>query len=122
MIETRADPSGRKTTKPFERLTRQFNPLTRRRFVKARREHELGRVQGEPTEEQQDMAESIATLEWGARFAEHEGTLRALREAREFRRLLLKVRADFELTLAPQQAPSGRKATDALGVIKGRFS
>jgi hypothetical protein len=109
MSETRADLSGRETTKrPFERLTRQFNALTRRRFVKARREHELARIQGQPTEGQRDMAESIASLEWSARLAEHDGSLTALREAREFRRLLLRIRGDFERSLEPR--PPARRA------------
>jgi hypothetical protein len=45
------------------------------------------------------MATSLASLEWAAPCAERENTLRSLREAREHRRLLLRVLADFERTL-----------------------
>jgi len=84
---------------------RQFNALARRRFLKARRLYHLARVQGEPTEAQIAMARSMAMFEWGALAGEHESTLASLREAREHRRLLLRVLEDFENSL---QSPSGR--------------
>src|SRR5689334_12829171 len=80
-------------------LPRQFNALARSRLLKARREEYLAKVRGVPTEAQIAMVESLARLEWAALAAEHDRTLAALREAREHRRLLLKVMADFELSL-----------------------
>jgi len=44
---------------------RQFNPLARRRFLKARRLYHLARVQSEPTEAQTAMARSMAMLDDG---------------------------------------------------------
>jgi hypothetical protein len=69
------------------------------RFLKAERERHLARVHGEPTNAQVEMARSMAVLEYGAFQAESENTLRSLREAREHRRLLLRVLADFEKSL-----------------------
>jgi hypothetical protein len=52
------------------------------------------------------MARSMAVLEWGSLQAEHDGSLQSLREAREHRRLLLRVLADFERSLAvPAEKP-----------------
>ena len=79
---------------------RQFNRLTRGRFLRARERHHLSRVTGSPTVAQREMAASMAVLEWSSLQAEREGTLQSLREAREHRRLLLRVLADFERSLA----------------------
>ena len=80
---------------------RQFNLLTQRRYLKARRLYYLGRIQGEPTEAQIVMTRSLAAFEWAALAAERENTLRSLREGREHRRLMLKILTDFEATLQP---------------------
>jgi hypothetical protein len=102
---------------------RQFNALARRRFLKARRLHHLARVQGEPTEAQTAMASSMATCEWAALHGEHEGTLRSLREAREHRRLWLKVMADFDRSLRPKEAsasqPKERRAPRLSEIVSG---
>jgi len=87
---------------------RQFNPLARRRFLKARRLYHLARVQSEPTEAQTAMARSMAMLDWGALAGEHEGTLASLRESREHRRLLLRVLDDFEQSLMPARGVQRR--------------
>jgi hypothetical protein len=108
-IRPRADPGYQ---------PRQFNALTRRRFLKARQLHYLGRIQDEPTEAQIAMARSLPLFEWGALAGEHEGTLASLREAREHRRLLLKTLVDFEQSMRPaRMARSG----DYLGSIHQRF-
>jgi hypothetical protein len=86
--------------------------------LKDRKEQHLGRVQGEPSSEQIQMARSMAQLEWSALVAERTDDLRALREAREHRRLLLRTIADFELTLDPQPVPRRKrsgKLSDHLG-------
>ena len=61
---------------------RKFNPLTRARFVKARRERWLRRVVGTPTDTQIELAHSAAVLEWAALQAEHDGSLVSMRDAR----------------------------------------
>ena len=93
---------------------RQFNELTRGRFVKSRCARHLARVEGYPTNAQYEMAMTMAVLEWGALQAEHEGSMRALREAREHRRLLLRVTADFERSLARAVAPPHATLDDHL--------
>jgi hypothetical protein len=45
------------------------------------------------------MIMTMAHLAWNAAFAEHLNTLQSQREAREHRRLLLRVVADFERSL-----------------------
>ena len=62
------------------------------------------------------MARSMAMLEWGALVGEKEGSLASLREAREHRRLLLRVLADFERSLvAPSPAQAPKTLIDHLG-------
>src|SRR6516165_707078 len=77
-------------------VPRRFNAESRYRFLKTRREDHLARVPGEATTAQQQMARSMAVLEWGALQCEHDGSVVSLREAREHRRLLLRVLGDFE--------------------------
>lgn len=91
-------------------LPRQFNSVTRERFLRSRRRRYLDRISITPTDAQTATIHSLATLEWGALSAEHENTLQSLREAREHRRLLLKVLADFERSLAPPAASVKAKA------------
>jgi hypothetical protein len=114
---TQVDAEHRKTS--FRRETggyvpRQFNPVTRERFLRDRRQKHLSRCSGKPTDAQIAMVQSLAILEWGALSAERQDTLISMREAREFRRLHLRVVADFERSLRPSQT----LATDALGYAK----
>src|SRR5690242_20572718 len=91
-------------------VPRQFNPVTRERFLRDRRQKHLSRTIGAPTEAQIAMVQSLATLEWAALAAEREGTLMALRDAREHRRLHLRVLADFEQSLVePEPRPRRKK-------------
>jgi hypothetical protein len=78
---------------------RQFNPVTRERFLRDRRQRHLSRIPGQPSASQIAMALTLASLEYSALAAERENTLQSLREAREHRRLLLRVLGDFERTL-----------------------
>jgi hypothetical protein len=91
-------------------IPRQFNALTRGRFLKARRKQHLARVPGRPSDAQIEMARSMAVLEWGALQAENEGTIPAMREAREHRRLLLRVIVDFERSMLPKAPAKPAKA------------
>jgi hypothetical protein len=81
-------------------VPRQFNPVTRERFLRDRRQKYLSRVSDPATDAQIAMVQSLARLEWAALSAEQENTLHSLREGREHRRLLLRVLADFERSLA----------------------
>jgi hypothetical protein len=100
----------RRRREPQPYIPRQFNALTRGRFLKACRLHHLARVDGQPTEMQVELAHSAAVLQWAAMQAERDGSLQALREAREHRRLLLRVLADFERSIA-QPTPASRPLT-----------
>jgi hypothetical protein len=81
-------------------LPRQFNRVTRERFIRDRRRRCLARIiPGPPTDEQAVLAHSIACEEYAALEAEAEGGLKALREAREHRRLLARLFVDFERSL-----------------------
>jgi hypothetical protein len=100
---THADLQRRDATDRY--LPRRYNALTQGRFLRARRKGYLARVSGPPTVNQIEMARSMAVLEWGSLVAENEGSLQSLREAREHRRLLLRVLADFERSATAAQAP-----------------
>jgi hypothetical protein len=96
-------------------LPRHFNRVTRERFIRDRRRRYLARiVLGPPTDEQAVLAHSLACEEYAALAAEADGDLRALREAREHRRLLTKLFADFERTLRAVAAPSGPSLAEYL--------
>jgi hypothetical protein len=100
MMTTHVDVQRRIPTSGY--IPKRFNTLTRGRFLKARRERELRRIEGEPTAAQVEMARSMALLEWGMHLATHLGTQESLREGRENARLLLRVRGDFERSLEPK--------------------
>jgi hypothetical protein len=101
-------------------LPRQFNGLTQRRYLKARRLYYLGRIHGEPTEAQVAMARSMAAFEWAALAAERQNTLQSLREGREHRRLLLRVLDDFERSLMPSpRMVQRRRAPRLVDIIGG---
>jgi hypothetical protein len=68
---------------------------------------------GRPTE-QSALAQTVARLEWAALAAEAEGGLKALREAREHRRLLQKLLVDFERTVRAVAAPSAPSLAEYL--------
>jgi hypothetical protein len=87
-------------------LPRNFNQTTRYRFIRDRRRRYLARVPGPPTDEQAVLAYSLACEEYAALEAEAEGGLRALREAREHRRLLARLFVDFERSLSRRTGPS----------------
>jgi hypothetical protein len=101
---------------------RNFTRTTRERFLRDRRQRHLGRIPGQPSEAQIAEALTMANLEWNAVSAEHQNTLQSLREAREHRRLLLRVLGDFEKSLEkPAAKPtiaSGRAALDAYNVAR----
>jgi hypothetical protein len=67
------------------------------------------------------MAASLAVLEWAALQSEHEGTLQSLREAREHRRLLLRVLSDFERSLAAVAAPRPLSIEELAAKAEGRL-
>jgi hypothetical protein len=81
---------------------RRFNPSTRERFLRSRRQSHLGRIAGTPSASQVQMALTMSSLEYSALSAERENTLQSLREAHEHRRLLLRVLTDFERSLVPK--------------------
>jgi multidrug efflux pump subunit AcrA (membrane-fusion protein) len=87
-------------------LPRSFSLVSRERFHRDRRQRHLRRVSGSPTEAQISMAQTLASMEWAALSAERQNTLQSLREAREHRRLLLRVLGDFERSLVPKPAAS----------------
>jgi hypothetical protein len=93
---------------------RRFHPGTRDRFLRSRRRAYLSRISGQPTSAQAAIVASVAQLEWNALAAEHENTLQSLREAREHRRLLLRVLADFEASIPPAPAPRNEKRPPSL--------
>jgi hypothetical protein len=109
---TQVDAERRKTS--FRRETggyvpRQFNAVTRERFLRDRRQKHLSRVTAPPTDAQVAQVQSLASLEWAALAAERENSLQSLREAREHRRLLMRVLADFERSITaapPAKAPT----------------
>jgi hypothetical protein len=92
---TRRNPLGRYTPKSLSQASRW-------RFVRDRRSGYLARLSAPPSDAQSATIESLISLEWSAIVAEAAGGLVGLRESREHRRLLLKVLADFEQTLAPR--------------------
>jgi len=96
-------------------VPRQFNPVTRERFLRDRRQKYLSRISSQPTDAQIAMVQSMARLEWAALCAEQEDSLHSLREGREHRRLLLKVLEDFRRSLEPK--PPTRRPSRSLGDI-----
>jgi hypothetical protein len=78
---------------------RSFSLVAKERFLRDRRQRHLSHISGQPSDGQTAMAMTLAMLEWSALSAERETTLQSLREAREHRRLLLRVLADFERSL-----------------------
>jgi len=114
---------GTARRKTFRRETgkyvpKKFTPARQYRFLLDRRRSYLARISGPPSDDQIAMAQSLSMLEWAALQAERENTLQSLREAREHRRLLLKVIVDFERSLVQ---PGAKAADSALSNIHARF-
>jgi hypothetical protein len=83
---------------------------SRRRHERNRRALYRARISGEPTSSQLQTIDTLVALEWAAYLCEREGGLHNLREAREHRRLLLRVLADFERTLVKPAAPQSARS------------
>src|SRR5262249_5701001 len=79
------------------------------RFDQDRRRGYLARIDGKPSPRQIALLDNMVRLEWAALVAEKtDGSLRALREAREHRRLFQRLFDDFERTLAPAPTKTRR--------------
>jgi hypothetical protein len=87
---------------------RRFNALTKSRFLPGRERLYRARIEGEPTDRQTALIQTLARLEWAALKAEAEGTLVGYREAREHRRLFQRLLDDFEATLPGAPAVKSR--------------
>lgn len=88
---------------------------TRRRFFRDRRSRYLARLTAPATDRQLSQIDAMTRLEWQALRAEAQSTLQADREAREFRRLLDRMLADFERALAaPAAKPLGPTLAEAM--------
>jgi hypothetical protein len=116
MAMTQENAARRKTVRQElgRYVPRQFNPLTRERFLRDRRRRHLARVPtASPSDEQAATIQSLASLEWAALASEADGSLQGLREAREHRRLFQRLLGDFERSLAvpPPRGPT-RPAVD----------
>lgn len=120
---------GRMTTQPHEtaqirtRRAELGRPTPRRfthtswlRFARDRRRRYLGSIPGTATDRQIAQIEAMVRLEWQAHKAEADGSLQADREAREFRRLLDRLLADFSRTVP---AP-GAERVPTLAEVLGR--
>jgi hypothetical protein len=97
-----ADFSQRNTT------PRRFTALVKSRFLPGRERLYRERIDGEPTDRQVALIQTLARLEWSALKAEWyasrtEGvaSLSSDRESREHRRLYDRLLDEFETTLAP---------------------
>ena len=72
----------------------------------------LARIAGAPSEWQAATIDSLVATEWSALVAEADGSLPALRDAREHRRLFQRLLADFERSLVA--APAAKKGPPQL--------
>jgi hypothetical protein len=90
-------------------VPRRYNAATRERFLRDRRQGYLDRILGPPSDHQRAMIQALAQLELSALQLEAENSLIALRESREHRRLLLRVRDDFERSLTPVRRMERRR-------------
>jgi hypothetical protein len=77
-------------------VPRRFNAVTRERLFRDRMWRYLAQLPGPPTDRQAQTIQTLCRLEYSALKAEASDDLRALREAREFRRLLERLRDDWE--------------------------
>src|SRR5580658_9770606 len=76
-----------------------FSQHSRWRFGRNRKAAYLGRIVGEVTSWQVTTIATMVALEWASLVAESKHTdMIAMREARENRRLLMRLLADFEKT------------------------
>jgi hypothetical protein len=83
---------------------RRFSKRAWHRFSREKRRAYLAQIGEPPTNAQASRIETMVRLEWSALRAEHEGTLQADREAREHRRLLDRLLADHERSVASTRA------------------
>jgi hypothetical protein len=72
----------------------------------------LRRIPRPPTDWQATMIETLITLEWSALLDEATDTQQSRREAREHRRLFMRLLADFERSLRDTAAPAPPSLTD----------
>jgi hypothetical protein len=89
---------------------RRFNPVTRERFIRDRRFRYLAQLPDPPSDREASRIEAMVRLEWSACKAEADGSLTALREAREFRRLLERLRDDWERALTKPVGAAAQRA------------
>jgi hypothetical protein len=97
-------------------MPRVFSKPAWYRFSRERRRRYLDEFASPPTNEQAARIDALVRLEWSALKAEAENTLQGDREAREHRRLLDRMLADFERSLvAPSPAQAPKTLLDHLG-------
>jgi hypothetical protein len=85
-------------------IPRSFSKQAWHRFDQDRRRLYLDDLGGLPSHSQACRIDALIRLEWLANKYEAQGTLQADREAREHRRLLERLRADWERSLAKPPA------------------
>jgi len=85
-------------------VPRSFSDQAWHRFDQDRRRLYLDELGGLPSHSQATRIDALIRLEWLAFKYEAQGTLQADREAREHRRLLERLRADWERALAKAAA------------------
>lgn len=90
-------------------LPRRFSSRSRHRFDVARRRAYLSRLPAAPSAWQASTIDALIAIEWAALEAESRlGDTAAAREAREHRRLLMRLMSDFERSLTASAPPSRR--------------
>jgi hypothetical protein len=91
-------------------MPRRFSKPAWWRFARDRRRRYLAQIDGQPSDAQASLIDTLVQLEWSALAAEHEGGLQAFRESREHRRLLARLLADFERSFSSAQASASSAA------------
>jgi hypothetical protein len=94
-------------------MPRRFSKSAWWRFARDRRRRYLAQIGDRPTDAQASLIDTLVQLEWSALAAENQGGLQAFRESREHRRLLARLTADFERSMA--QTPTTRVESAAVG-------
>jgi hypothetical protein len=108
-IRTRRAELGRPTP-------RAFTHTSWLRFARDRRRRYLARINGPVADRIAGQIEAMVRLEWQALKAASEGTLQGDRESREFTRLLERMTADFErsVAVASKPGPPGERFDEEL--------
>src|SRR5215472_795537 len=88
-------------------MPRRFSKTAWWRFSRDRRRRYLDKLPAPPSNEQATRIDSLVRLEWNALKAEAEDSIAANREGREHRRLLDRMLADFERSIASASASEG---------------